>query len=281
VTALLSLFACLAIARADVPPSTCIPGPRVRAVAGMPAFSVFADCRSKDGKSLGVAMALADGKLPMRTQLDTLLRALYAQVRSAMGRKLPPRVEVCVYPHGTAAWSAEFLACIRLGFENEEAEGNAPSDDDDEPQIENHAPFTPAEEVRRMQSLFPRGRVQVSGDEQRHTLKVVYDFDAPPAFVDAALAFFAVATRVYPATTSLVTLDFVGMRQGKVVLRVRVADERTFLAMGPWPMRERLSQAGIALDPKRARTPAQTKVLEAELRAAIEKLPKADVQLTP
>jgi len=269
-------FAASRAAHAD---AVCVPGPPVRPIAGAPAFTVFADCTGEKGQRLGIAVALSDATPPTRAKLDRFLRAFYAQVRRTMGRALPRKVELCVYRAGTTAWAPDFLGCIRRGYENELTEGTA-DDDDDEPAIENHAPLTPAEEVQRVQGLFgarPR-LVHVVGDEPHHAMKVDYELrGARPTFVDAALAFFSVATRVYPAPTSLVTLDFTATWRGAAVLRVRVPDERAFLTMDPWAMRERLSAAGIVLDPTRPRSAAQTPRLERELRDALGRLPRDDV----
>src|SRR5207244_241048 len=142
------------------------------------------------------------------------------------------------------------------GEEPEEEEG------EEEEEVDNRAPLLPAEEIRRLTPLVAKGfpakrRPRLSANLAKHELRVVFPYLARGSdrfadhvsYAEGATAFFTVAAYFYPVTTELVALDFIGQWKGKTVLHVHVADQRTFLSMDPWPMRERLLQAGISLDP--------------------------------
>jgi hypothetical protein len=67
------------------------------------------------------------------------------------------------------------------------------------------------------------------------------------------------------------------MWNGKPALTVHVPDLDTFLSMDPWPVRERLTTAGIPLGPNDARTPEQNAILIQEYTTTLAKLPKGSV----
>jgi hypothetical protein len=67
------------------------------------------------------------------------------------------------------------------------------------------------------------------------------------------------------------------MWRGKPALTVRVADLDAFLSMDPWPIRERMTSAGIPTGPNDARTPEQNAALAKEYTTALARLPKGSV----
>ncbi|HEX3853270.1 MAG TPA: hypothetical protein VHW01_20040, partial [Polyangiaceae bacterium] len=122
-------------------------------------------------------------------------------------------------------------------------------------------------------------------DAANRELKVVYPYlkqgtdrgAEQLTYGDAIVPFFSFAFDFYPPETELGALTFVGMWNGKPALTVHVPDLDTFLSMDPWPVRERLTTAGIPLGPNDARTPEQNAILIQEYTTTLAKLPKGSV----
>jgi hypothetical protein len=112
-------------------------------------------------------------------------------------------------------------------------------------------------------------------DEAKHRLTVSYPYLTRGTdrwrdglgCAEAIAAFLDVAWTFYPATTDLKSLEFDGLWRDRLALKVELPDEAAFLAMNPWPLRERLEVAA----------PAD---LEPELQAVLAKLRAKGVPVT-
>ncbi len=82
----------------------------------------------------------------------------------------------------------------------------------------------------------------------------------------------------YPPKTTAKAITVQAVRGGTVVLSVHVSDLDAFLAMEPWPIRERMAVAHVPLAPEAVRTPEQEAMLEKEYLAALARLPRGSVR---
>jgi hypothetical protein len=226
-------------------------------------FEIFESCEWPEHTRLAIGVRVPSSPPAGRTQVRTLLEHLWAQARSGMGDHFPWRVQICVFDR-PGGWSPDFLGCLTRGTEPP-AEGEEIEDGGEEaPDLENHARFSPAEEGQRVEALlaggFPGARKpRVTVDEAQHRLTVTYPYLQPGTDLwqshltcaEVVAAFLQVAWTFYPATTDLTSLEFDGVSGDGLALRVELPDQVAFLAMDPWPLRERLgSRAPVDLEPE-------------------------------
>jgi mono/diheme cytochrome c family protein len=241
-------------------------GPQLHAVAGGLPFEVANDCMFPGQTRLEVAVNVAQAQRPKRGQVDTLLRGLLEQVRLATSPALPELVHVCAFPAGTSDGMGRF-GCLELESD-EGPEG--------ELSVQIDLPFEASEWLPSYASSHPGGRVALDEAESEVTVTLELPDDARTP-ERAAVYAFPWIFGFYPPRTGARTLTVRATRRGNVVLTVRVADLHAFLAMNPWPIRERMAAAHVPLDPSAARTPEQEATLEKEYSAALAKLPRAPV----
>jgi len=256
------------------------PGPELRAARGLLPFEVTHDCVFPAHERLEIGVNLKDARRPRRAEVESLLQALFEEVKTAEGDDLPDFVHICAYPAGTVVWKDAY-GCLEFD-----------ADEGLEGELDLHLdlPFDPSEWAKRFAARHGHGftgsrKVEVSVDEARRELKVVYPYVEKGTdrwaerltYGDAAIAFFPMVFDFYPPQTDLQALTFVGLWKGKPALTVRVADLDAFLSMAPWPIRERMATAGIPLGANDARTPDQNATLAEEYRSALAKLPRGSV----
>jgi hypothetical protein len=262
------------------------PAPAPQPAADAVPFAVRFNCLWPSRQRMEIAVSLESaGKRP---DVEKLLHVLWEQLEAGMGKAFPEIVNLCVLPAGVTAWTDKPLGCISKGYE---PEGPEAGEEEEEMRID--MPEEPATWAASLTKSYAKRflgsrKPRVTFDEARGELKVVYSYVdgadqwAPRlSLADAALPLFALAWDFYPPKTALRSLVFEGVWKGKPVVRVSIPDLQTFLAMDPWPIRERLDEAQIPFDPGARRTPAQDAVVGAELAQALGKLPRAGVVLDP
>jgi hypothetical protein len=261
------------------------PGPELHAPTGQPSFVVLFDCLWPSHARMEISVSLR--RRSKRAQVEGLLHSLWKGLEGSMGTGFPETVKLCVFAPG-ASVSDTPLGCLRKGYEPEGEPGEEEAD------LRIDMPPEPEELAEWLGNAFSKGftgthRPRVTFNTPRRELAMVYPYleggtdrwAATPAYVDMALPFFAVAWQFYPPKTELSALDYQGVWKTKTLLRVRVADLQTFLAMDPWGVRQRLSEARISLQLDGQRTPEQSALVRRELEAALAKLPKGSVTLDP
>lgn len=241
-------------------------GPALHAIEGELPFEVKHDCMFPGQARLEVAVNLAQPGTPRRGQVDALLRALLDQVRRATEPALPELVHVCAYPAGTVDGTGRY-GC--LAFESDEGPSGELS-------VQIDLPFEPSEWLPSFAAAHQGGRVTL--DDAKSEVEVTVDLaDEPLTLGRAAVRAFPWLFDFYPAKTQAHALTVKGVREGRVVLTIHVTDVDAFLAMDPWPIRERMAAAQVPLDPGAARTPGQEAMLEKEYVTALAKLPRGSV----
>lgn len=241
-------------------------GPEFHAVEGGLPFDVTHDCSFPGQTRLEVSVNLAQRERPTRAQVDALLRGLLDQVRGATAPALPELVHICAFPAGTVDGTGRY-GCLEL--ESDEGPSGELS-------VQIDLPFEPSEWLPSLAAKHPGGRVALN--ESDGEVEVTVDLpDGHLTTARAAVRAFPWFFDFYPPKTGVRAITFRGVRKGKELLTVRVADVDAFLAMNPWPIRERMAAAHVPLDPDASRTPEQAATLEKEYAAALAKLPRGSV----
>jgi mono/diheme cytochrome c family protein len=259
------------------------PGPEPRAEKGLPPFVTIFNCLWPSRARMETSVSLT--RAAKRVEVEGLLRNLWAGLKSKMGKDFPETVKVCVLARGATVADAP-LGCIKDGYEPEGEPG------EEEPDLRVDMPPEPAEVADALRVALGRRfegalRPRVSSESARNELTVVYPYveegtdasGAEPSYVDVALPFFVAVWDFYPPKSDLSALSFQGVWNEKALLRVRIPDLATFLAMQPWAVRQRLEEAHIPLAPGARRTREQNAVLRKELEGALAKLPSGSVHL--
>jgi hypothetical protein len=256
------------------------PGPELHATEELLAFDVTHDCLFPGNSRLEIALNLRQKDRPRRAQVDALLRDLFQQMRAAAGTRVPELTHICVFAAGTVEWKDPY-GCLE--FEADEGpEG--------ELAVRLDLPFEPDEWAKTFAASHTEGfigsiRPRVTVDGARSELTIVYPYVEKGTdrwatrltVPGAVIPFFPLLYDFYPPRTELETFVFVGTWKGKPVLTVRVADLKAFLSMDPWPIRERMAQARIPIDPDAERTAEQNATLGREYTEALAKLPPGSV----
>jgi hypothetical protein len=251
---------------------------------GLLAFDVTHDCMFPGNARLEIAVTLRQSERPARAEVESLLRALFDQIRAATAPAVPDLAHVCAFPAGTTDGQGAY-GCV--AFEGDEGpEG--------ELAVHVEVPFAPAEWVasfaaNHSQRFLGGLRPQVAADTASGAVVVTYPFldrdGSAPAprltLADAAIDLFPWLFDFFPAKTDVPGITFVGAWRGRTVLTVRIANADDFLAMNPWPIRERMAAAGIPTDPAASRTAAQDAILGREYLAALRRLPRGSVVVDP
>jgi hypothetical protein len=259
------------------------PGPEPRAEKGSPPFAVVFNCLWPTHARMEMSVSLA--RPAKRAEVEGLLRSLWARLKSKMGKDFPETAKVCVLAKGATVSNAP-LGCIKDGYEPEGEPGEEEAD------LRVDMALEPVEVADALQVALGKGfkrtrRPRVVTEPARSDLTVLYPYvdegahvaRAKPSYVDVALPFFVAAWEFYPPKTDVSALEFQGVWNEKTLLRVRVRDLATFLAMQPWAVRQRLDEAHIPLAPGARRTDQQNAVLRDELKGALAKLPEGNVHL--
>jgi len=253
------------------------PGPDLRPLDDGLAFEVTHNCMFPGNDQLEIVVRLTKSDVPKRAQVDGLLRGLLVQVQSGTAGRMPELTHI-------NAFSAD----------GKNHYGRLELDGDEGPQGEMEiyldAPFDADEWSRAFAASHSAGFVgaskpEVSVDHEKQEITVTYPFIDPGserwservtatrAYIEAFPWFFD----FYPPRTDVQAMSFIGVRKGKPVFTVHIKDLQTFLAMDPWPIRERMAAAGIPIEPTVRRTPAQDAVLGSEYAHALARLPKGSV----
>lgn len=239
-------------------------GPELHAIEGALPFEVTHDCMFPGQTRLEVAVNVAANERPKRGQVDVLLRDLLEQVRRATAPALPELVHICAFPADTVDGTGRY-GCLEL--ESDEGPSGELS-------VQIDLPFEAAEWLPSFAASHSGGRVAL--DEANH--EVVVTIALPPgervSRARAAVYAFPWIFDFYPPKTEARALTVRVARDGEAVLTVRVADRDAFLAMDPWPIRERMAAAHVPLDPGASRTPEQEAMLEQAYASALSKLPR-------
>jgi hypothetical protein len=230
-------------------------GPALHRAPGDLAFEVFQNCLWPGDARLAIGVHLTGRTPPGRSQVGSLLEHLWAQARSGLGARFPRHVQICAFDR-PGGWSTDFVGCLTRGFEPMAEDEETTDAGEEVPELENRARFSPVEEAERIENVLAAGfsgprRPRVAADAARHRLVVTYPFVAPatgrwlarPGCADAIASFLQAAWTFYPVTTELTAFEFEGVWRDRPLLGVEVPSEAAFLAMDPWPLRERLGRA--------------------------------------
>ncbi len=256
------------------------PGPELHPAAGLLAFDVTHDCMFPGRSRLEIGVNLRQTTRPVRAEVDTLLRNLFEQVRSATAASPPELTHLCAFAAGTVEWKAPY-GCVE--FEADEgAQG--------ELAVRVDLPFEPAAWAQSFAASHAGGftgawKPQVTFDEAKQGIEVVYPYIEKGqdrwtqhlTYREAAIHLFPILFDFYPPQTEVQALRFQGVWRGRPVLTVHIADMKAFLAMDPWPIRERMAASQIPLAPGAARTREQDAVLGQEYLDALAKLAAGSV----
>jgi mono/diheme cytochrome c family protein len=237
-------------------------GPELHAVEGGLPFEVTHDCMFPGQTRLEIAVNVARKQRPKHGEVDALLRALLEQVRLATSPALPELVHVCAFPAGTTDGAGRY-GCLEL--ESDEGPSGELS-------VQIDLPFEASEWLSSFATSHPGGRVALEEAKGEVVVTVDLPVDEPSTPARAAVHVFPWIFDFYPPKTDARALTVRAVKRGKTILTVRVADLDAFLAMDPWPIRERMAAAHVPLDPTAARTAEQEAKLEQEYAAALAKL---------
>jgi hypothetical protein len=261
------------------------PGPELSADAGHPSFVVLFNCLWPSHQRMEISLALA---VPAkRGEIERLLRGLWKNLQTSMGKDFPETVKLCVFaPHTTISDTP--LGCIRKGYEPE----GEPGEEEADLRIDMRP--EPADIADGVAKLLGKGfvganRPRATFDAAKHELTVVYPYmDAgtdrwatKPSYVDVVIPLFVLAWDFYPPKSDLTALTFEGTWKGMSLLRVHLRGLDDFLAMRPWAVRQRLGEAHIPYALGAARTDEQNAAIRRELAAALASLPKGLVTIEP
>lgn len=236
-------------------------GPELHALDGGLPFEVTHDCMFPGQTRLEVAVNVVQKERPKRREVDALLRGLLEQVRVATSPALPELVHVCAFPAGTTDGTGRY-GCLEL--ESDEGPSGELS-------VQIALPFEASEWLPSFASAHPGGRVAFEEAEG----EVVVTVDLPDDAVTparAAVHVFPWIFDFYPPKTDARAITVRAVHDGKAILTVHVADLDAFLAMDPWPIRERMAAAHVPLDPSAPRATEQEAMLEREYAAALGRL---------
>ncbi|HEX8789736.1 MAG TPA: cytochrome c [Polyangiaceae bacterium] len=242
-------------------------GPELHAIDGGLPFEVTHDCMFPGRSRLEIAVNVAQRERPRRGQIDALLRALLEQVRRATSPSLPELVHVCAFPAGTVDGTGRY-GCLEL--ESDEGPSGELS-------VQIDLPFEASEWLPSFATGHPDGRVALN--EAKGEVVVTIELpEEPRSAARAAVHAFPWIFDFYPPKTTTRALTVRAVHDGKAILAVHVADLDAFLAMNPWPIRERMAAAHVPLEPEAQRTPEQESMLEKEYGAALARLPRGSVE---
>lgn len=256
------------------------PGPELHPAAGLLAFEVTHDCMFPGRSRLEIGVNLRRTTRPARAEVDALLRNLFEQVRSATAASPAELTHLCAFAAGTVEWKDPY-GCVE--FEADEGPQG-------ELAVRVDLPFEPAAWAQSFAtshagSFTGAWKPQVTLDEAKRGIEVVYPYVEKGqdrwaqhlTYREAAIQLFPILFDFYPPQTEVEAIHLKGVWRGRPVLTVHVADMKAFLAMDPWPIRERMAASQIPLAPGAARTPAQDAVLGQEYLDALAKLPDGSV----
>jgi hypothetical protein len=261
------------------------PGPELRSDAGQASFVVIFNCLWPSHHRMEMSVALS--RQAKRAEVEVLLRSLWKDLQSKMGRDFPETVKLCVFAPGSNI-SETPLGCMRKGYE---PEGDP---DEEEADLRIDMRPEPADLAAGLGKAFGKRfggahRPRITFDQVRGELTMEYPYvdegtdrwATKPSYVDVTLPFFALAWEFYPPRTDLSALTFKGVWNGKTLLRAHLRDLETFLAMKPWAIRQRLEEAHIPYALGAMRTDEQSAVIRNEFEAALAKLPAGSATLEP
>lgn len=240
-------------------------GPELHAIDGGLPFEVTNDCMFPGQTRLEVAVNVASGERPKRGRIDALLRDLLEQVRRATSPALPELVHISAFPAGTVDGTGRY-GCLEL--ESDEGPSGELS-------VQADLPFEAEEWLPSFAASHPGGRVALNETKGEVVVTVTPPSGERLSRARAAVYAFPWIFDFYPPHTEARALTVRVTRDGDAVLTVKVADLDAFLAMDPWPIRERMAAAHVPLDPAAPRTPAQQAMLEQAYASALAKLPSA------
>jgi hypothetical protein len=236
---------------------------------GIVPFKVFENCVWPHDQRVAIGVHLDGGPVPSRSRVQALLEDLWAQARAGLGERFPRVVQICVFQR-PGGWSPDFVGCLNRGFEPAGEEDEGADAGEERPELQNHAPFSPDEEARRIEAALSthwaaRAAPRTSVNDAKHELTVRFEWAARPGCNEVLSAFFELAWTFYPTTTQLGALRVESVWKGKALLSAHVADEKAFLAMDPWPLRQKPEPGAMRAALKRLPMPESSAHLDAAL----------------